>query len=105
MLKTIKAGTFSPFGYFFNICLQKVEKLILFSKQLDEQELELEDLLEKLSNEFRALFEAQAEKSEIVVKPKKVEAPKKSSLKKSKSEEASNQTASEKKLDIAKSVR
>jgi hypothetical protein len=58
-----------------------------------------------LSHEFRALFEAQAEKSEVAAKPKKVEVPKKSSLKKSKSEEATNQTASEKKLDIAKSVR
>jgi hypothetical protein len=67
--------------------------------------LELEDLLEKLTLEFRIIFEAHAEKGETVVKPKKVEGPKKSSLKKSKSVEDSNQTAAEKKPDIAKSVR
>jgi hypothetical protein len=53
---------------------------------LDKQELELEEILEKFSEEFRVIFEAQLE----AAKPKKIETggPKKSSLKKSKSEES-----------------
>ena len=65
--------------------------------QLDAQELELDDCLERLSKEFRIIFEAQIERAEATNKSSKSETlsstSKKSNLKRSKSED---QTTAEK---------
>jgi hypothetical protein len=81
--------------------LELFPRNIFLISQLDAQELELDDTLEKMNKDFQVLFEAQLEKSELsrISKQQKSEenyGAKKSSLKKWKSED---------KLDANKSVR